>query len=61
MEHFKKSKLPINVKKYFLSRDLNKIISYMTKDKKNNSNKINLILLKKIGLPVIDQKFQKVF
>ena len=28
-------------------------------DKKNNSNKINLILLKKIGLPIIDKKYNK--
>jgi len=59
IRHMKKSNLPIDIKKYFLSKDLNKIISYMTKDKKNNSKKINLILLKKIGTPIIDQKFQK--
>ena len=31
----------------------------MSNDKKNNTNKINLILLKKIGQPVINQKFDK--
>ena len=30
-------------------RDLNKIFTFMKKDKKNISEKINLILLKKIG------------
>ena len=28
----------------------------MVKDKKNNSDKINLVLLKKIGYPVIKQR-----
>ena len=31
----------------------------MANDKKNNSNKINLILLKKIGKPLINKKFDK--
>ena len=40
-------------------KDLNKILSFMLKDKKNNSSKINLVLLKKIGLPLIDKEFNK--
>ena len=31
----------------------------MTKDKKNNSDKINLVLLRKIGKPALDQKYNK--
>ena len=31
----------------------------MTKDKKNKSNMINLILLKKIGLPEINGQYNK--
>ena len=31
----------------------------MLKDKKNNSNKINLVLLKKIGLPTINNEYNK--
>jgi 3-dehydroquinate synthase/shikimate kinase/3-dehydroquinate synthase len=31
----------------------------MLKDKKNNSDKINLILLKKIGSPIMNKKFSK--
>ena len=31
----------------------------MTKDKKNNSNKINLVLIRKIGVPIIDKKYKK--
>ena len=31
----------------------------MIKDKKNNSDKINLVLLKKIGQPLINQEYSK--
>ena len=31
----------------------------MANDKKNKSKKINLILLKKIGIPIIDKSFNK--
>ena len=31
----------------------------MTKDKKNNSDKINLVLLKKVGYPMINQEYSK--
>ena len=31
----------------------------MLKDKKNNSEKINLILLKKIGSPIINKEYDK--
>ena len=37
----------------------NKILLFMSKDKKNNSEKINLILLKGIGSPLIDKVFNK--
>ena len=57
--HIFKSNLPYQINKFFKIRDLNKIISFMIKDKKNNSDKINLVLLKKIGLPVINKKFDK--
>ena len=59
IDHFKKSKLPYNLKKFFSSKNINKIISFMTKDKKNKSNMINLILLKKIGLPEINSQYNK--
>jgi len=59
IDHFKKSKLPYNLRKFFSSKDINKIISFMTKDKKNKSNMINLILLKKIGLPEINSQYNK--
>ena len=47
--HYIDLKLPMNLKKYFKKMDINKIIYFMKKDKKNFDKKINLILLKKIG------------
>ena len=38
-----------NLKKIFKIKDLNKIVNFMTADKKNISKKINFITLKKIG------------
>ena len=59
MKHIEKPKLPTNIKKYFSLKDLNKIIKFMMIDKKNNSNKINLVLLRSIGNPLINQKYNK--
>ncbi len=59
INHIYKRKLPFNLNKFFKVKDLNKILSFMNKDKKNNSNKINLVLLKKIGFPLIDKEFSK--
>jgi len=57
--HISRSKLPSAINKLFKVKDLNKILSFMLKDKKNNSTKINLVLLKKIGSPVINKKYSK--
>ena len=59
IKHFYNSKLPINIKKYFSINNINKIISYMAKDKKNDSDEISLVLLKKIGAPIIYKRFNK--
>tara|TARA_S200000501_G_scaffold376182_1_gene430319 strand:- start:255 stop:1361 length:1107 start_codon:yes stop_codon:yes gene_type:complete len=59
INHIKNSKLPSSIKNFFKLRDLNKIISFMLKDKKNNSDKISLVLLKKIGLPLINKEYDK--
>ena len=48
--HYKELNLPMRIKKYFQKKDIKKIISFMKKDKKNINEKINLILIKKIGL-----------
>jgi len=39
----------MKIKKFFKRKEINKIISFMKKDKKNLNEKINLILIKKIG------------
>ena len=48
-KHYKNLKLLMNIEKFFQKKEVNKIINFMKKDKKNVSNKISLILLKKIG------------
>jgi len=59
INHIYKSNLPSTINKFFKIKDLNKILSFMIKDKKNNSDKITLILLKKIGSPIINKKYSK--
>ena len=59
MSHYKKSNLPFDLNKYFLKNDIKKILKFMSKDKKNISKKINLILLKKIGYTLINKEFNK--
>ena len=55
--HLNKLDLPRNINKKFSIKNLNKILSFMKKDKKNNTKKINLILLKKIGTPIYKLQF----
>ena len=55
--HVFNAKLPSDIKNYFSKKDLNKILKFMLKDKKNVSKKINLILLKKIGLAEINNEY----
>ena len=59
INHIKSFKLPFSLKYYFTSKDINKIILFMNKDKKNITEKINLILLKKIGSTIIDKTYNK--
>ena len=57
--HIERYSLPNNVNYYFSPKNINSILSFMTKDKKNKSDKINLILLKKIGNPIINKTYNK--
>ena len=57
--HLDKLSLPKNINKFFSVKDLKKILSFMKKDKKNNTNKINLVLLKKIGSPIYKQQYDE--
>ena len=56
--HLTKFKLPNDINNNFTKKNLNQIISFMEKDKKNNNQKINLVLLKKIGSPHLGLNFQ---
>ena len=42
------------IEKLFKKKHISKIINYMKSDKKNNSNNINLILVKDFGKIIID-------
>ena len=57
--HLNKLNIPRNINKFFSIKNLGKILSFMKKDKKNNTNKINLILLKKIGTPIYKLQFDE--
>ena len=57
--HLNKLELPRNIHRFFSIKELNKILSFMKKDKKNNTNKINLVLLKKIGSPIYKLQFNE--
>ena len=59
IEHFNKAKLFYDIKKYFSKANKKEIVSYMQKDKKNSSSKINLVLLKKIGVVDLKKSFSK--
>ena len=48
-KHYLNLNLPMQIKKFFKKIEINKIISFMKKDKKNLNEKINLIFIKKIG------------
>ena len=56
--HLNKLNLPRNINKFFSINNLSKILSFMKKDKKNNTNNINLVLLKKIGSPIYKLQFK---
>ena len=59
LDHIDNSDLPSSVRKFFNPNDVNKILNFMAKDKKNRSNNINLVLLKKIGAPIINKEYSK--
>ena len=59
MDHFNNPILPNEIRKYFKPSHLNRLLFFMSRDKKNNSKKINLILLKKIGVPIISKQYNE--
>ena len=59
INHISNSNLPSSINKFFKTKDLNKILTFMLKDKKNNSDKISLVLLRMIGSPLINMEYKK--
>ena len=59
INHINSLNLTNSIDKFFTVKYLNKILFFMTKDKKNKSQKISLVLLKKIGSPLINKEFSK--
>jgi len=57
IKHLNNSHFPISIKNYFTIKKINQVVSFMMRDKKNNSKNINLMLIKKIGGPIIEKKF----
>ena len=57
IKHLNNSHFPISIKNYFTIKKVNQIISFMMRDKKNNSKNIKLMLIKKIGGPIIEKEF----
>ena len=48
-KHYSDLNLPAEFKKFFKKNEIDKIVHFMKKDKKNLDKKINLVLIKKIG------------
>ena len=57
-KHFAKFDLSNKLKKILKRNNLSRIINYMKSDKKNYNNKINLILLNKIGSAKINNTYK---
>ena len=56
IKHLNNSHFPISIKNYFTIKKINRIVSFMMRDKKNNSKNIKLMLIKKIGGPIIEKE-----
>ncbi len=56
-KHYLALKLPMNINKIFKKKEISKIIHFMKKDKKNIDEKINFILLNKIGKTTKPKRF----
>ena len=59
LNHVKNLNFGLNLRNFFKIKDINKLIYYMKNDKKNNSKMINLILLKDIGNPILDNLYSE--
>jgi len=59
IKHLNNSRFPGSIKNYFTIKKINQIISFMMRDKKNNSKNIKLMLIRKIGGPIIEKEFSR--
>jgi len=59
INHISNLNINTDLNNYFKKKDINILIKYMKSDKKNNSSKINLILIKSIGKILIEMKFDE--
>ena len=55
---YNENNLTYSFKKYLNKKEINSLIPYLKNDKKNNDNKINFILLKKIGKTTDPNKYK---
>ena len=60
LKHLNNSHFPISIKNYFSIREIDRVVSFMKRDKKNNSQNIKLMLIKKIGGPIIEKEFSDI-
>ena len=49
-----------NLKKYFNKKSVKTIVNFMARDKKNYSKNINLILLKRVSKPLLNNTYSKI-
>ena len=54
LNHINRIGMKPKIEKLFKKRHVSKIMNYMRSDKKNNSNNINLILIKDFGKVIVD-------
>ena len=59
IQHVKELKLSFNLNMYFKRKNIKTILKYMKSDKKNNSSKINLILIKNFGNILLNKRFDE--
>ena len=57
-KHYLNLDLPMSINKIFKKKDINKIVKFAIRDKKNLNEKINLILLSKIGRATKPNQFK---
>ena len=55
---YTENNLNYRLDKIFKKKEFSKIVDFMSNDKKNNDDKINLILLRKIGKPTKPGNFK---